>query len=1068
MRRLALAALFVFAFALRSSGLSHDLSEGYVYHPDSPKQMAAAQRFLRGQYYFHTGNHDVDGYPYLNSHLVELSYRAYRSVANGVLAWTGVRGRVDPVPQRVLLHWFARYLNVTLSALAVVVLTVLALEAFGPRVAIVAGLLMALSPLDVVACHEANSDATAAFFAALTLLFSCRVRAHGRIRDYVLATLCSTAAFAAKYHGAASFFALVVAHVTYVGGWRSLFSAASLRRTAVVLAAGVIGLCLTIPPLLTHPFEITRDILDFLQWVARPSRLPQEAQGGMIARFTFSMVRNPPLLAWALGWPLAAVAALGLARLRRDRSALAVLYAMPVVYFFVGIAFRPLAPAVNHVIVSAPLLLIAVVVLDPWLRASDPRRRVPVVALMAVSIVWLALTTARELFFYDLPDTRLLAREWTRENVPETFAVKSKGYGFQWAPTRSEGAQGRVYVVSDLRRKPLPPGVIPLKTFFLERASLDAFRNTRLEVSLETPLLAPDFVRPMLPQLPAESGNEVIFEGREPFYRSAKVVELQPGRPLRRVFVSTQPLREALLVLRGGGMATRVRVSFAGSDSEVDLGPEEIRLIPVESPRRRFPFDRDAAFYHFAAESMTGRAWVEIATSPLERGVALFRAGQLAEASVALRKAARGSRDVSVAALALVAADASGTKLRAGKRERLLQRIQSFGDSRTREELDRAYGGVLSYLEHLEYVAAEAEDLRQNGFRVVEDRDASSGRALGSRDSGDRLESARALLPLPVLEAGIYRVRWRMRGAGTVTVSVVDRLGRARATERREARAASGYLEHELVLDIADRAAEARLELEVREGAGVVLDRIGIEPDVAAMAARFVALAEVAVGGSPPHVELSRGSYPALVALGQQAAAAGDGARAASVFRAALALRPELAPALEGLASLDPRFRSEDDPARMREIDASREARRLRPVRAGFAGGLQLVGYRLDGQVVRRGGEIGLDLYFAAPPASAALGDLVVWIHFLDDEGRVAFGGDRRLADYLRLERDPLEVTPWFHRIPVPADVRPGEYRVEVGLWNPDTGRKLKRHTAMFGDRRKGIELADRLSVRVP
>jgi hypothetical protein len=307
-----------------------------------------------------------------------------------------------------------------------------------------------------------------------------------------------------------------------------------------------------------------------------------------------------------------------------------------------------------------------------------------------------------------------------------------------------------------------------------------------------------------------------------------------------------------------------------------------------------------------------------------------------------------------------------------------------------------------------------------------------------------------------------------MRGEGTVAVSVVDRLGRVRATEAREARGSSGYLDHELAIDLADRVAEARLELQVRGGAGIVLDRVGIEPDVAATVAGFAELAEVTAGARPPHGGLARGSYPALVALGQQAAAAGDGARAATVFRAAVALRPELAPALEGLASLDSRFRSEDHPARSSEIDKSREARRLRPVRAGFAGGQQLVGYRLDGQVAAPGGEIGLDLYFEAPLASEAVEELVVWIHFLDGEGRIAFRGDRPFADYLRLERDPLELTPWFYRIPVPADVRPGEYRVEVGLWNPDTGRKLKRRTSMFGDRRKGIELADRLSVRAP
>ncbi len=38
---------FVLALALRLFGLSHDLHNEVVYHPDTPKQMRAIQQFLR-------------------------------------------------------------------------------------------------------------------------------------------------------------------------------------------------------------------------------------------------------------------------------------------------------------------------------------------------------------------------------------------------------------------------------------------------------------------------------------------------------------------------------------------------------------------------------------------------------------------------------------------------------------------------------------------------------------------------------------------------------------------------------------------------------------------------------------------------------------------------------------------------------------------------------------------------------------------------------------------------------------------------------------------------------------
>ena len=67
----ALLLLVFIGFGLRYWGLSHDLNEGYVYHPDTPKQISAIQEYLEGQYYSPKGNLNYDGYPFFNSRLME-------------------------------------------------------------------------------------------------------------------------------------------------------------------------------------------------------------------------------------------------------------------------------------------------------------------------------------------------------------------------------------------------------------------------------------------------------------------------------------------------------------------------------------------------------------------------------------------------------------------------------------------------------------------------------------------------------------------------------------------------------------------------------------------------------------------------------------------------------------------------------------------------------------------------------------------------------------------------------------------------------------------------------------
>ena len=88
--RAGLLALVVLGALLRFGGMSHDLHEGQVYHPDTPKQISAVQRFYAGHYFIHVGRRTFDGYPLFHAHLVEFIVRAVEPVRRGVFNLVGV------------------------------------------------------------------------------------------------------------------------------------------------------------------------------------------------------------------------------------------------------------------------------------------------------------------------------------------------------------------------------------------------------------------------------------------------------------------------------------------------------------------------------------------------------------------------------------------------------------------------------------------------------------------------------------------------------------------------------------------------------------------------------------------------------------------------------------------------------------------------------------------------------------------------------------------------------------------------------------------------------------------
>lgn len=621
--KILLGALLLAALFLRSCGISHDLHEGRRYHPDSPKQVRAVQMFLEGQYYKHYGHKDYDGYPLFHARIVELFIRVAEPVRAGFLTMLGIPPTPDLLGQEPQIYVLFLLMNVLMSAAIVLIVFHAGRESIGPPAGWIAALLMTVSPADVTCAHLATGDAPTAFFAALALFYTLRIYRLGRISDYVLATLFATFAFAAKYYAATAFFVLAFAHIARCGFTKptTWFNADAWKRISLCAVVAVAALFFAIPGLFQNFTGSIADIWGAM--VNSTQRYPPDIEhAGKLVRYKFSMRVNLPDLLRCIS-PLA-VLAIVLAPLARTRDARVWLLLIgPGLYVFLAVGSRGLVNPIYHTAITPPLfLLIALLAVTAFqirgvLRL--PARGLTIVLIGLAAVVF-AADVRRELFFFTRMDTRRLAEEWVRENIPSTFRNHNGRYTFD--DERDHHAamrpRGEYAVRSEL--DPAPGPVIPaFKLFELEDHPLTQFRNITQTLTLSAPeLLRGDFAGTCLPILPTRSGNTFIFDGSPVFLCSEKVFVVDRFEVLHRWLVTTNPLSEAWIGVQAIAPNCRVHVTFNGELRKIRAGDASTALLHIEMPEPAFPSTGRRFFYPLVIEAEHPLVKVTLATTPAE------------------------------------------------------------------------------------------------------------------------------------------------------------------------------------------------------------------------------------------------------------------------------------------------------------------------------------------------------------------------------------------------------------------------------------------------------------------
>jgi hypothetical protein len=116
-----------------------------------------------------------------------------------------------------------------------------------------------------------------------------------------------------------------------------------------------------------------------------------------------------------------------------------------------------------------------------------------------------------------------------------------------------------------------------------------------------------------------------------------------------------------------------------------------------------------------------------------------------------------------------------------------------------------------------------------------------------------------------------------------------------------------------------------------------------------------------------------------------------------------------------------------------------------------FGHAIDLLGYQVESPRINAGQSLKLKTYWKATGSLPLF--LTIFVHLLDQNGSIVAQHDRQsvLADTLQ----PGDVFMQLHQIDLPPDLPPGTYRLTLGLYTSDTGKRLPLHEGdvIRGDR---------------
>jgi len=417
LHQLAAALILCLAVTLRLDGLGFGLPA--LLDPDEPIFLLTALKLLRD----HTLNPGWFGHPgtttiYALAVVEAATYGAWHALGRFATQADFARA-VYHDPSIVVLP--ARIFILACGLVTIALTARIAGRLFGPRVALLAALLLAVDPVHIRYSQIIRTDMHSTIFVLLEILAAIAIVRKGRLRDYLLAALWVGFACATKWPaaaaGAAVAGAAIVRWYQHRGESRTI-----LRNLALYALAAVAALFIASPYL----FLDYATVIDNLHGEARPFHLGASGHGFL---GNLGWYFGGPL-ATAMGWAGLVLAAFGVWQAaRRSPAFLGVL--VPVFLVFLVMISAQALIWERWVVPLLPLVTIAAAYGIACLadRARDGVRNPALLALIAAATVP-TLATAHVQAAERTVETRQLATAWARAHVPPGDTVTIEHLAF--------------------------------------------------------------------------------------------------------------------------------------------------------------------------------------------------------------------------------------------------------------------------------------------------------------------------------------------------------------------------------------------------------------------------------------------------------------------------------------------------------------------------------------------------------------------------------------------------------------------------------------------------------------
>ena len=1059
--RLGVLGIVVLAFLVRFSGLSHDLDEGYEYHPDVPKQIDMAKRFLQGHYYYRSTppSFNVDGYPYFHMHLVEYEWRGLSGVHSAfryLMGWDReFRGPCEYADLDTALYVLARLSVCLMSVLAVYVIYRIGLETWGAVAGLVGSGLAALSWLTVETAHYAMPDAVMDLFVCLTVLVGLRMYRSDRLIYAALAGFLAALSFAAKYNAAVVVIYVLVLHVLKYPSPKRLVGKRAMQALGLICAAGIVGVVAAIPSLLIYPDRVVKDIAGFVQRASEFRERPAAVASGEQSLFAHAAGEYFSVL-----WRASGIVAIGAAggfigsAFRNRRHLLPGLF---VVLYLVVLLVSSKVVKPYYLSIATLFFCLYVGVATDLLVGLKKKLRKPGIAVGAAFVGVAAIVSlvhvVRIDFFFWHQSPRRVATKWVNENIPEAFRVREGGYALHSAGRSVEHVVEDLALAASSTRWPkdIPEGSVPLKTFeFDVQEPLTWFRNpARIEVLLlaGSKHLRAGFAMPAYERLPSETGNEFVVPGGAEFVRTSRLMPLR-ARATQRIYIVPERPEEVVVALRNGSTGNVVTLSFGGPEREVELAPLETRVIRIEQPKRIPVIGRP--FYRFSAGAPYA-CQAEVAVTDEQKGVLYFNAALYKEALPYFVAAWAETKSPTLAQMAVIAARCAGIELGKVKEAAGLEDAVRADLEQGGAPLFDRFGVSAFYLDELPYVALEAEAIsREVAKRYTRHDPAASGDTCvvpGPTEEGEWSAQMGGLF----LEPGAYKVVLSARLEGeqsspaTVRVSFVDATGQLTCDEAVVALdelVGPVYREVGCMLRLGEHRGPVALRIAAEPTLPLRIDTLEMKPDFEATIGARDALVRALLDGDFADLKAVPEDFDPLLAYAEQAEGRGDAASAFAACEEAIEADAGSYGPYELLRRMRDRLPEAQKAEWLPKIEEVRAAH-ARPdekkVSVRFKNGAELTGYRISAGEYAPGDTVEMTFYWRTAPAAASrFAGRWLFVHFVPEgagKDEHVIQGDTEIVQDFGFDERLDRIRPLYrHRIRIPDEVEPGTYEIEIGI----------------------------------